>query len=133
MILLHASFSAGDLLLWAETSKATKGSPRGAAVKVLKESLAAIGTVKLPACEVVAWLPSSAAGPLPSTALLDDEPLAAEAEAIVPWAVNAIPASAQDMIPLLASFTGNRVIHPGLLVGEDLPFGPRLCGSRRVW
>src|SRR5688572_30321308 len=106
MILLHAACLADGLYLWGESpGEAAAASPRRRpravpplptsasrpveAVAAVVPSLGPPG----PAESLVAWLPTSAGHPLPSSPLIapDAEPEPARTTDLSPWMVTAVP------------------------------------------
>jgi SNF2 family DNA or RNA helicase len=126
MIVLHAAFE-NSLLVWAESTKQPKGpliAGFDAGAATVASTLVELGVqaAKKHACEVVAWLPSTERGPIPSAAGLDDESSPAEAGCVAPWIVHALPLDAGRSIPLLAACSGKSLLRPGLLAGADLSY-----------
>ena len=68
----------------------------------------------------LAWLPTLAGKPVPSTPLLVDGPLEEGPYAIAPHTVTVLPLSARHAIDFVAACVGKRMVRPGLLIGEDL-------------
>src|SRR2546426_8594288 len=126
MIVLHAAFE-DSLLVWAESSKQRKGpllASFEAGPACLVETAVELGVQvsKRHPREVVAWLPSSEAGPIASAALLDDETLPAASGLIAPWIVTAIPLDTSRSVHFLAACAGKRLLRPGLLAGADVVY-----------
>ena len=134
MIVLHAGFFRGSLLLWAESSdedrkavsrKRGQGLLRAAFDAGAASLLAVSAELSIPqpkrqraTCDVAVWLPSSASGPIGSTG---DTPPESDIH-LAPWTVTALALDAGQSLTLLARCAGARLIRPGLVVGADLAY-----------
>lgn len=116
MLVLHAGFHAGALLVWREPEA---GKPALlAAVGELGDSLR---FSKRSAVEAFAWVPTRAGRPVPSTPLLNGgEPILEETCRLDPMPITALRLSPAQAVAFLTSCIGKRMIAPGVLLGEDL-------------
>ena len=142
MIVLHAAFCDGQMLLWGESpeepaqakpkrrTRATARFPFDSGAANLAKATAGIGLPLDPAAgarEHVVWLPSVRTKVFPSSTLVaevDADP--AEAK-IMPWKVTAFPLDSGSCHLLLA-ITGSRrrqasnFLSPGVIIGDDLAY-----------
>ncbi len=124
MLIVHASFSGPNIVFWAEQSamrsastdpgtapagksspKAPLPSPYDADSKLLSKVIAAAGFLKtkdLPKPQpVLAWLPTSKNGPIPSSAIIDELPISTSAPSICCWQVTGISLAPDQAISVL--------------------------------
>src|SRR5258708_39347833 len=114
MIVFHAAFCTDSLLLWAESPD------RNNLVTTVSELGVPAPNKKRATVNAVAWLPSTAKGPVASAALLNDDTSAIEKTHLAPCRVTALPLDLGRAIPLLAACAGKPLLRPGLLAGADL-------------
>jgi len=117
MIVLHAAFGEDSLRVWREPE-----AGKAALLAAIAELGAEFKYSKRAAGKAMAWLPTRAGQPAPSSALLVDAPLPDDGCELAPAAVTALPLGAQPAIDLLAACAGKRMAAPGVLIGEDLVY-----------
>ncbi|MBI3684588.1 MAG: DEAD/DEAH box helicase [Acidobacteria bacterium] len=117
MIILHAAFCRNSLLVRSE--------PEGGR-KALLSAIAGLGArFKYPARAVrkaVAWLPAREGRPVPSSALLDHEPVPDHECYLAPWVVTVLPLDPLQTMDLVSACLGKRMVAPGILIGDDLSY-----------
>jgi superfamily II DNA or RNA helicase len=69
-----------------------------------------------------AWLPTAGRRPLPSSPLIAETPPGAEAAAIAPWRVTALPFAGAGGAAFLAACIGREPLARGVAAGSDLAF-----------
>jgi SNF2 family DNA or RNA helicase len=130
VIIIHAAAVNGSLALWGEVpyeAPKRRGAKRaaarcGATAEQLRAALGDGGiTLHGEDRSLVAWLPTIAGGPAPSSPLIGEVP-AAESRRIEPWTIDAIVVDDAAAIDLLAAVVGKRLVAPGVIVGADLGF-----------
>jgi SNF2 family DNA or RNA helicase len=143
MIILHASASNGQLVLWGETAtqesgkappKASRGKSAAGPARS-RFALEAYRLVDAVAAEVpdarltrakrqlaVAWLPSNDDGALPSSPLLTEQPVDAGAVRIAPWEVPALVLTSEQAVVILAACKGRTTLGSGVVVGKSLAY-----------
>ncbi len=143
MIVLHAAFCEGEMLLWGEspeepsrtkgkrrTRKSTTNSPYDSGGARLSQAVAGIGIVFDPekdTRQAVAWLPTVKIKVFPSSTLIADVAEDTAEAALAPWFVTALPLDA-GRSHLLLAITGSRrrqgsnFLAPGVIIGDDLAF-----------
>jgi SNF2 family DNA or RNA helicase len=148
MIILHAAALEGRLVLWGESSPEAQAAapprrprkskspgpaplPHDARTDGLTRALAE-GVGGFPARPGplrlepwIAWLPSTARGPLPSSPLLCDVPLElepGEAPTLSAWEVTALPLGSEQALAVLLAAADRSTLAPGIIVGKTLEF-----------
>ncbi|MGH9718639.1 MAG: DEAD/DEAH box helicase [Bryobacteraceae bacterium] len=115
MIVLHAAFSADQLLLWREPD---------AGKRALAEVFTQLGPeFKYPQRAItnaVAWLPAKDGQPALSSALLDGEPTLETDSRLEAFSVSIARLSAQQSVQTLAACVGRHMLAPGVMIGKDL-------------
>lgn len=143
MIILHAGYSNGYLLLWGERpledapSTHQKGRRRRApqalpAVgkpypydagqgvgEALRDRLALAAGNRRGA---VAWLPTRANTPVPSSPLIASIDDSRGKLRLSPWTVMVYPLSVAEAVYLLCTCPSKRMLGPGVIVGPDLAY-----------
>ncbi len=146
MIVLHAGFCGGRLLLWGETPDAPEAGnvgstplrgrrpkrpsseplPLDAGTDGLAAALKAAGaSITVPERRVgtaVAWLPAVANKPAPSSPLVAESSKARSKAKLAPWTVTALRLSPGKTVDLLCACVGKEILAPGVVVGVDLAF-----------
>ena len=143
MIILHAGYWDGRLVLWAESPpdgrpwprrrpgrppKAPKPrpSPYDAGAAALAAALTEGGTgLKLDSAQaatVVAWLPSAGGKPAATNALVDEALDPAAELTLAPWRVAAFRPPVSEWMALLCACVGKQTLAPGIVVGYDLRY-----------
>jgi hypothetical protein len=143
MIILHASATDGQLVLWGETStqepaearpEATrrKTSARPARSRFAPEADRFVEAVaaEVPGFTVpkerrlsaIAWLPSNDDGALPSSPLLAESPTDPGSIRLAPWEVPAVALTTEQAVELLAACKGRQILGPGVVVGRTLTY-----------
>ena len=142
MIILHAGFGSGRLLLWAEqqadpsAATARRGaktaktppaahSPYDADADALRKALGAAGLsaiAEAPPFEAAVWLPTRNNRPLASSPLIAEEPETGAAPQIALWRVTAFPLTTEHALTLLAACWNRETLAPGMLAGLSLTF-----------
>jgi SNF2 family DNA or RNA helicase len=122
--MLHGVWAAGGLSLWAEASDAVPARtpvdlkvtrPRKHPFALDTESLSAILELDGSAGSLSIALPSTPAGPLPSTHSGGDK---RRKPRLFPWVIPAITIAPADAIPFLA----NNIVTTGAQAGSDIQF-----------
>jgi SNF2 family DNA or RNA helicase len=142
MIVLHAAFCDGEMLLWGESpedpaqpknkrrTRATKPSPFDSGAAKLAKATAAIGVPVDPASdtrEVVLWAPTAKTKVFPSSAMVAEVDADPDQAKITPWKVTALPLDS-GTCQLLLAITGSRrrqssnFLSPGVIIGDDLAY-----------
>ena len=144
MILLHAALARRRLHLWGESAPGSAprrdaGDARRAKPKrspydtdasrlsaALAEAVPALSIAGARAESLVAWLPTVAGRPLPSSPLLTTGPDApvtgTAAPRLMPWVLSTVPLSAAQAVLVLCAAVGRDTLAPGLVVSNDLAF-----------
>ena len=117
MIILHAAFRDGRLLVWLEPD-AGKAALVAAVVRLGTDLKFSRRNVH----EAVAWLPTQEGRPAPSGALADSAAIPGEECYLAPHVVAVLALDAQQAIGLLGACAGKRVAVPGVLIGDDLAY-----------
>jgi hypothetical protein len=124
MLILHAGFVGGTLLVWGESPVAAGrrvrkfASPFDAGNKSLR---AALGSTER-ARDAIAWLPTIGDRPLASSPLIAEPPPDGEC-ALWPWMVSALPADHALLATCSAKeLADEKMLAPGVVIGEDLFF-----------
>ena len=146
MIILHAGEYAGGLAIWGEESadgaapriKTTVRSPSaypfgadGRLATTLGEMVPEFAPADR-AHEVAVWVPTVAAGPIPSSGIVSEPPPAGAKARVAPWSVTAYWLYHDEAVDLLCRVMGRRTVAAGVVVGEDLAYWAdvvRLAGS----
>lgn len=142
MLILHAGFADGRLLLWGETPAESSKSagrrgkkskilipqtlPYDAGTRMLHEALSETGILasekKLKAESAIAWLPCIGGRPLASSPLIEDNPESVSEPIIMPWTVSALFLSNEESADILCACAGRQIIAPGMVIGDDLAY-----------
>ncbi len=145
MLVLHAAFEDGRLLLWGETPAADptpvrrRGRRKRAAVAVAEVEPSpfdpgvgglAVGLAAVPDGDAragghqtrTAWLPTRNGKPVASSPLIDEPPDAADATELAPWTVTALPLSLARAVDVLCACVGRETLAPGVVVGKSLAY-----------
>ena len=139
MIILHASATDGQLVLWGETStpEPAKAARRNASARPARSRFALAAdqlvdavTAEIPEFTVpktqrqsaVAWLPSNDDGALPSSPLLTEESADPAAVRIAPWEVPAVVLTTEQAVEIMAACKGRTTWGPGVIVGKTLAY-----------
>ncbi len=134
MLILHASWCEGELLLWSESDgKAKKGGRAKQGALRWDGGLSTLAGAIEPwittfrKVSAVAWLPSTPNGPLHSSPLFGDSPAGDDEVALIPWIVTAAAADPVALEPLFAECAAKRdsgvnLLAPGLVIGDSLAF-----------
>jgi len=140
LLILHAAFSSPVLWVWGEgegggpeaakrrgrppKTPSPAPPPFSATATLLAEAAAAGGATLegTRALSAVAWLPTSAEKPLPSSPVLGellDDPASVKLTA---WGVSALPMGGRAMVEWLAACLGKTSLAPGVLLGTQAAF-----------
>ncbi len=143
MLILHAGYFAGSLVLWGETPPepgvrvpARRGrkpkipkpipSPYDAGGPALAHALReADASVKLKPSKVesvVVWLPTIAGRPAANDALVSGHPDTDKPPTLAPWFVSGYHLAPQEWVELLCFCGGRQTLAPGIVVGYDLRY-----------
>ncbi|MBM3335962.1 SNF2 helicase-associated domain-containing protein, partial [Candidatus Sumerlaeota bacterium] len=141
MIVLHAGFHAGQLVLWAEMTPAEttgararrvrKAKPLAAKrywcdggsegmIRALKETQ--VGFKPAPVRAMLIWLPTRGEQAIPSSPLIAEPSQSPAHSVIAPWLLEAYPLSTEQAVQLLCACVGRRTLAAGVVVGEDLAY-----------
>ncbi|HEY1336258.1 MAG TPA: SNF2-related protein [Bryobacteraceae bacterium] len=115
MLVLHAGFLDNFLAFWGEPGRDAAAVEAAAPQLGLKLKFA-----KQAVREAVAWLPTASGRPAPSTPLLGDPP--AGLCQLAPHTVTVLPLDGLELIDALAACAGQRLLAPGVLIGDDLAY-----------
>ena len=129
MITLHAGDCDGTPYLWGEATRegrralpqgdGARPHPFGASTRDLNAELRGTGLkFKSRMSSVTAWLPTGAAGPVPSGAAAGTS---SEVLSVAPWSVPARPLTVREFVDLLCVVMGKRTVGPAA-VGADLAY-----------
>lgn len=146
MIILHAGEYEGGLEIWGEEStddntQHTKTTVRNPSVYPfgsngqLATTLEAMVPGFTPAERshtVAVWLPTGAAGPMPSSGIISELPPVGAKTRIAPWSVTSYWLYHDEVIDLLCGLMDQRIVSAGVVVGADLTYWTkvvRLAGS----
>jgi len=142
MIILHAGLYRVELVLWGETPsnqtgdrtvrpkgrKTAKPGPYfyGAGIDTLIRPLQEAG-IDLEATpgqvrELLVWLPTKGAMPVPSSPLIAETPSSRSKATLAPWMITAYWPFKQQAIELLCACMGCRTMAPGVVVSSDLAY-----------
>jgi SNF2 family DNA or RNA helicase len=147
MIILHATFLEGELLIWGETpgepETPTLKKPRkrsnlrtaltnpdplryDAGVEklsaVLKEIDFDFNVTKKSIQSAIVWLPTVDGQPIPSSPLIGDLPESVRRPALVPWKVAVLRLPPERTVEFLCRCIDKQILVPGVVVGKDLSF-----------
>ena len=126
MLILHAAQVKGDLVLWSEDSgtrltpperQADGKHPYCAQAQLLAE---AVGLETDDNGFAVAWLPSRADAPVPSSPMAGPMPKSRAKPRIRPWTVTTLRLRPEQAVPLLQTCHRRQVLKPGVAIGTDL-------------
>jgi SNF2 family DNA or RNA helicase len=145
MILLHAALAEQRLRVWGES--APTSAPRGHAAArdarrvkpkrspcdtdparlaaALADAVPGLSLMGAAAEPRVAWLPTVADQPLPSSPLLTAgarAPADGAASRLVPWVLSTVALSPAQAVLVLCAAAGRDTLAPGLVVSKDLAF-----------
>jgi hypothetical protein len=137
MLVLHAGFLDEELLVWGEMPPATgKVHSRFASRYNLKAALAEAGSFPRGEANgsgrvdgrVVAWLPTALEHAVPSTTLIAPEgKLGPGPDKLAAYSAEAVAFDAPSMLALVRACAGQSLLAPGLAIGRDLAYWPRLA------
>jgi SNF2 family DNA or RNA helicase len=143
MIILHASASDGEFLLWGEASTQEPGKARAKAARRKPSAgparsrfaLDADRLIEAVAAEIpgfaaskdqrrslTAWLPSNDDGALPSSPMLTEQPVDPVAVRLAAWEVPVIALTTDQAVDVLAASKGRQTLGPGVVVGKTLAY-----------
>lgn len=144
MIIVHSAVFSGQVFLWAETSEPKgdgiqgKGHERslkrekasrylyGADVQglssVLSQVVPEVQPEKKRFDHLAAWLPTKAGQAIPSSHLIAEEPPGKGKTKLSPWTVTTFRLEWSEAVDLLCSCSRNKVLAPGVVIGDDLIF-----------
>jgi SNF2 family DNA or RNA helicase len=142
MIILHASHTGNALLLWGEKpgeeteGSVSQGTPSGSnpgprrypydAGGRLAKSLhgLTIGLDLAPSNlqDAVAWLPTRANTPMPSSPLIADPPGSRGKVRLAPWAITVYSLSVEAIVDFLCNCMGKQMLGAGIVLGSDLVY-----------
>jgi SNF2 family DNA or RNA helicase len=147
MIILHAAFLEGELLIWGETP----GEPETPALKkptkksnlrtgptnpelfrydagveklstVLKEINFNFKVSKKSIRLMAVWLPTVDNQPVPSSPLIGELPESVRKATLFPWKVTVLRLPLEKAIDFLCRSINKQILGPGIIVGKDLAF-----------
>jgi SNF2 family DNA or RNA helicase len=137
MLVLHAGLLDEELLVWGEMPPATgKVHSRFASRNNLKDALAEAGSIRRGQAygrgrvdgRVVAWLPTALEHAVPSTTLIAPKgELGPAPDKLAAYSVEAFAFDAPSMLALVRACAGQSLLAPGLAIGRDLAYWPRLA------
>jgi len=150
MIVLHGAFRDGGLVVWGETGdtpsndRREKNGSGGASPKnhpfaingpELIRALSGVIPTALKAGDVsdwVVWVPTTDAGPAPSSPLVGEPPREKSRIRIAPWKVEGVKLEVGRTVDLLCASVGRATLIPGVAVGRELDYwvkAVRFAGS----
>ncbi len=142
MILLHAGFLAGQILLWGEIPASTVSSrsaakeptrpaeppflPFDAGQDRLRQALKEAGVP----CRLghnhlqtaLVWLPTINKQPVPGSPLIAEPSPSSRAPKLAPWKISVIRLAWPTSAKLLGAGVGKEILTPGVLLGQDIRF-----------
>ncbi|MCL4501027.1 MAG: hypothetical protein M1438_04115 [Deltaproteobacteria bacterium] len=74
----------------------------------------------------VVWLPTHKHHPVASCPLISEAPGPGASVFLSPWQISTLVLPPPAEIELLCACMGKEVLAPGVIIGKDLDFGPRL-------
>ena len=136
MILIHGVCQDSALTVWAETAQdagaagsETEGPPAhpfaadaGTLAETLKSADPALRLMARRVRPLAMWLPSGAAGPAPSSALVASADGAGDPTHIAPWSVPALRLEPAESVALLRAVSRDRNLAAGTFAGADLRY-----------
>jgi len=143
LIVLHAGWVSGQVLVWGESpweQEGVSGKRRGRKPKMPRvealpydagaEALALAIKDAAPEARLnnkhkaiaTAWLPTLAGTPIASSPLIAEVPDSKAKPVLAPWKVNSYRLGIGEAVELLIACAGKRTLAPGVIVGEDLAF-----------
>jgi hypothetical protein len=143
VIVIHAAVFAGQPVIWGEappgtregasSEKQTKGQkdelphyPFDAGLErlteALRESSLDFRDARKRERRLLAWLPTQAGRPLPSSPLIADPQKSKAKIRIAPWALSTYPLAIEEAVDLLCMCGDRRTLAPAVVVGADLAF-----------
>ena len=143
MIIIHASASDGELMLWGETSapdsgpahkkatrrKASAGPARSRfamesdrLIETLAREVPGFGASRDQRQSLVAWLPSNDDGALPSSPMLTEHPVDPGSCRLAPWEIPIVALTTEQAVDVLAASKGRRTLAPAVVVGKSLAY-----------
>lgn len=143
MIILHAGYLAGELILWGEKPvepggvvRARRGrqprvpkplpSPYDAGASAVSEALREAAGLKLgptqSAMPTVVWLPTVAGKPAANDALIAERPDPEAPVSLAPWVVSGLALAPQQWVDLLCRCSDQHTLAPGVIIGYDLRY-----------
>ena len=146
MIVLHAAFCDGQLVVWSE-APAGEARPRARrspnpVVEQLtplpydagsRELLAALDTagmvtpaLKRRSAPGAVWLPTLRKVPVVSSPLIAGPPRSKTTPRLVPWQVTTFSLHPHEVVTLLTVCGGKQLLAPGIVIGQDLAYWGRV-------
>ena len=147
MIILHAAFLEGELLLWGETPEKSETpalkKPRkksnfrrasanaeplcyDASAEKLFAVLNEIGfdfkVTKKSIQSMIVWLPTVDSQPVPSSPLIGEPPESIRKASLSPWKVSALRLPPERIVEFLCRCIDKQILVPGVVIGKDLSF-----------
>ena len=130
MLILHAADVQGNLALWAEDSDSRKGPPdrqtagnhpHCAQAQLLAEAVG-LETGDNSFASAIAWLPTLADAPVPSSPMAGPTPKSRAKPRIRPWTVATLRLRPEQAVSLLQACHGRQVLKHGIVIGTDLAY-----------
>jgi SNF2 family DNA or RNA helicase len=143
MLILHAGYLAGELILWGEKPAEARTGVRARAgrrprvpsplpspydgggpalAKALRDAGAGVKLDPARAQPRVVWLPTVAGKPAANDALIAERPSPTAPVSLAPWLVSGFALTAAQWVDLLCRCGGGPTLAPGLVVGYDLRY-----------
>ncbi|HWR26094.1 MAG TPA: DEAD/DEAH box helicase, partial [Methanosarcina sp.] len=138
MIILHAGRVGKQFFLWGESpaekeiqvirrgrkpkKQSIKPYPYDSGFENLSSSLELLlgSTSRKESESINVWIPTIDGNPIPSSPLVAEIPTSKAELTLVPWTIHAYPLEAEEVIILLCTCMGKRVLAPGIISGNDL-------------
>lgn len=117
MVILHAAFASGQLLVWGEPKLSKRELIAAVAQLGIGEKFTLRNTR-----EVTAWLPTFDGDPVPSSPLAGGKAIPDGHCTLAPHVIATLPLHAKEAIDLLAACVAKRVAAAGVLIGDDLAY-----------
>jgi SNF2 family DNA or RNA helicase len=143
MMILHVSVLRGRFVLWGESSDGTpekptrkRNSSRNEPARVLPSRFAldadrlvstadevpGFDSAGVRPMRLVAWLPSTERGALPSSPLLTEAPEEPGAVEIVPWGTPGLALTTEQAVAVLTDALDRTTLGPGVVVGKTIAY-----------
>src|SRR5260221_5186219 len=143
IIVLHAGWLDGEILVWGEMPAAEasggdkrrgqragsvaaaplpSGVPNAALAHVLVEAASGLKELRVEPALITLWLPTAGGVPLASNPVIAPAPDGSSAPTLAPWSADALRWDRGSILLLLSRCADHETLGPGLLIGEDVRY-----------